>query len=160
MKNNNLLMMDVSEQLYDKLAERASKESISISESISRHLENSFLENGNTQIKNIESHNPLESEDFVQLIVWMYQVERGNSLEEHKLEDVEYYYNIIDKHIGFLDFDLMSLFVRLHEDLRIAISEYEVGTTRNIELRFHTSYNYRSFDFKAFEKFIKNRMQS
>ncbi|MCK5907372.1 MAG: hypothetical protein KAG37_07265, partial [Flavobacteriales bacterium] len=88
MENNNLLMMDVSEQFYDKLAERASKESVSISESICRHLEDSFRENGITTTKDgiklnnkdVESTNPLESEDFVQLIVWMYHVKRGNCL--------------------------------------------------------------------------------
>ena len=73
------------------------------------------------------------------------------------IEEVEYYYSIIDKHIRNLDFELITFFSRVHEDLKLVIEKYDTRWNTYINLNFTSSPSSGGFNFEAYDKFIINK---
>ena len=170
MKKTKTLQSKVTEPFYDKLSDRASTEGVSLSSSINNHLEKSFVEVeivaddtearlartiAKSRIAEKErDKNPLESSDMIPAIAWMYHKERNKYSEKTNIEEVKYYFGIIDKHIRNLNFEQMTLFTRVHQDLKLIIENYGSRWSDYINLSFTNSPTSGVFNFEAYDKLI------
>ena len=171
-KKTETIQTKVTKPFRNKLYERATKEGVSLSSSINSHLIKSFEKKKEiidvvdsrlspTITESVEIvkeerviNNSRIPEDLPLAIFWLYYKTRTIYTGETSLEELKYFFEILDRHIRNLDFELMTLFIDVHKDLKMEIEKNENRYYKYINLEFAISYSSRRFDFETFEKLI------